>query len=66
MRYTLTGEVSAGWTVLDGLSMRARYFDGTEEEANAYVEALNVIETIRLRKAREEADARRMLERLAA
>ncbi len=61
MRYTLGGDHAAGVVILDGDRMRARYFNGTQAQAGAYVEALNAIEDVRLQREADERHGRASL-----
>ena len=59
MRFALGEDTAAGWVILDGLSMSVAYFPAdTQEEAQAYVDYRNLIDTIRLRQLRDEAHAK--------
>ncbi len=68
-RFTLGHESAAGWHVLDGIRMRTFYVDAENKgQAQDIVDALNVVDSIRTRRERDEARARAefymMLERI--
>ena len=58
-RFTLGSEFAVGWMIFDGINMSTHYYGAeTKEEAQAYVDYRNLIDTIRLRQLRDEARAK--------
>ena len=63
MRFVLGHESAVGWHVLDGVRMKTFYIDAAnEDQAQAYVEARNIIESYRTdqEQAAERGDAELM------